>query len=81
MRRSIGSYRRHTAFPSEGLAAPGSAFAVGWSGQWSFWQQHYPGVMITDTAPFRYPFYHSADDTAAPFEALHSARPGSSSFP
>ena len=23
----------------------------------------YPGIMVTDTAPFRYPYYHSADDT------------------
>ena len=23
----------------------------------------YPGIMITDTAPFRYPHYHSSTDT------------------
>jgi hypothetical protein len=36
---------------------------VGWSDQWSFWQVGYPGVMVTDTAPFRYPRYHTQADT------------------
>jgi hypothetical protein len=36
---------------------------VGWSDQWAFWQRGYPGVMVTDTAPYRYPHYHTADDT------------------
>ena len=36
---------------------------MGWSDHWSFWQQGYPGIMITDTAPFRYPYYHTEDDT------------------
>ena len=36
---------------------------VGWSDHWSFWQEGYPGLMVTDTAPFRYPHYHLATDT------------------
>ena len=36
---------------------------VGWSDQWSFWQHGYPGIMVTDTAPFRSPYYHEASDT------------------
>jgi hypothetical protein len=36
---------------------------VGWSDQWSFWQQGYQALMITDTATFRYPHYHTLDDT------------------
>jgi len=36
---------------------------TGWSDHWSFWKFDYPGVMITDTAPFRYPHYHTAKDT------------------
>lgn len=35
---------------------------VGWSDQWAFWQHGYPGMMITDTAPFRYPHYHAQSD-------------------
>ena len=36
---------------------------IGWSDQWSFWEHAYPGIMVTDTALFRYPHYHSASDT------------------
>jgi Zn-dependent M28 family amino/carboxypeptidase len=61
--RCIGSFRRHTPFPSEGLAAPGWITGLGWSDHWAFWQEGYPAVMITDTAPFRYTHYHTAQDT------------------
>ena len=61
--RSIRVFRETTLFPSEGIAAPEALPGVGWSDQWSFWQEGYPGIMITDTAPFRYPYYHSLDDT------------------
>jgi hypothetical protein len=37
---------------------------VSWSDQWAFWQQGYPAAMVTDTAPFRNPHYHTRDDTA-----------------
>ncbi len=63
VRRSIASFRRHVRFPSEGAALPDWIPGVGWSDHWSFWQQGYPGIMITDTAPFRYPYYHTEDDT------------------
>jgi len=63
VRQVIGSFRGHTAFPSEGAAVPGILPGVGWSDHWSFWQAGYPAVMVTDTAPFRYPAYHGPDDT------------------
>ena len=62
-RRSIRAFRESTDFPSEGLAAPGWIPGIGWSDHWSFWREGYPGVMITDTAPFRYPHYHTPQDT------------------
>jgi hypothetical protein len=58
-----GSFREHAAFPSEGGAVPGRIEGVGWSDHWSFWQCGYPGVMVTDTAHFRYPHYHRPTDT------------------
>ncbi len=58
----IEAFREATPFPSEGLAAPELVQGVGWSDQWSFWQEGYPGIMITDTAPFRYPHYHLSSD-------------------
>ena len=63
VRDAIASFRRHTKFPSEGTALPNEIMAVSWSDQWSFWQQGYPGIMVTDTAPFRYPYYHTSNDT------------------
>jgi hypothetical protein len=33
------------------------------SDHWSFWQEGYPALMVTDTAPYRYPAYHTAADT------------------
>ena len=57
------SFRRHAQFPSEKGALPTGIPGVGWSDQWSFWQEGYRGLMVTDTAPFRYPYYHDARDT------------------
>lgn len=63
VRRATRSVREAAHFPSEGVAAPASVPGVGWSDQWSFWQQGYPAIMITDTAIFRYPYYHTPKDT------------------
>ena len=63
VRRAIRVFREGAAFPSEGVAAPGWLTGIGWSDQWSFWKEDYPGVMITDTALFRYPNYHKRSDT------------------
>ena len=63
LRRSIALFRKHARIPSEGAALPSFIPGVSWSDQWAFWQHGYPGIMITDTAPFRYPHYHSATDT------------------
>jgi len=63
VRSSIRTFRETTPFPSEGLAAPEFVKGIGWSDHSSFWQEGYPGIMITDTAPFRYPHYHEREDT------------------
>jgi hypothetical protein len=63
VRESIRDFRESTHFPSEGITAPGDWPGIGWSDQWSFWQEGYPGIMVTDTAPFRYPYYHTKNDT------------------
>ncbi|WP_373539084.1 M28 family peptidase [Chamaesiphon sp.] len=64
LRNTIRSFRAQTKFPSEGAAMPNFIQGVGGSDHWSFWQQGYQALMITDTATFRYPFYHTAADTA-----------------
>jgi hypothetical protein len=63
VRQAIGTFRQHAQIPSEGAALPSAIPGVGWSDQWAFWQHGYRGIMITDTAPFRYPHYHEPTDT------------------
>ncbi len=63
LRRAIGFFRRYAQIPSEGAALPSFIPGVAWSDQWSFWRHGYRGIMITDTAPFRYPHYHASTDT------------------
>jgi Zn-dependent M28 family amino/carboxypeptidase len=63
LRNTIRSFRAQAQFPSEGAALPNALPGVGWSDHWSFWQQGYQAVMITDTAPFRYQHYHTLEDT------------------
>ena len=63
LHRVIGSFRRHAAFPSEGAVGLESIAGVGWSDQWAYWKFGWPAVMVTDTAPFRYPHYHTLRDT------------------
>jgi len=63
LHEALASFRRHAAFPSEGVAAPAFIPGVDWSDHWSFWQEGWPALMVTDTAPYRYPHYHTAQDT------------------
>jgi Zn-dependent M28 family amino/carboxypeptidase len=62
VRQAVGSFRAATQFPSQGSSAPGWIAGVGWSDHWSFWQEGYPGIMVTDTAPFRNRNYHEPTD-------------------
>lgn len=74
VRRAVRSFRDTTQFPSEGIAAPADWPGVGWSDHWSFWQEQYPAIVITDTALFRYPYYHTPLDTANRLEFEKMAR-------
>lgn len=59
VRAAVGAFRAVAQLPSEGAVLPSFLPGVGWSDQWAFWQAGYPDVMITDTAPFRNPRYHT----------------------
>jgi Zn-dependent M28 family amino/carboxypeptidase len=74
LRRTVAAFRRHTPFPAEGLAAPAWITGVDWSDQWSFWEEGYPALMVTDTALFRYPHYHAPGDTPGQLDYLRLAR-------
>lgn len=72
--QSLQSFRKHAAFPSEGVAAPGWIIGIGWSDHWSFWKEGYPAIMVTDTALFRYEHYHSMTDTPDKIDYARLAR-------
>jgi Zn-dependent M28 family amino/carboxypeptidase len=63
LQQAMRAFRESTSFPSEGAAAPEGITGIGWSDHWSFWQAGYRAIMVTDTAPFRYPYYHQPQDT------------------
>jgi Zn-dependent M28 family amino/carboxypeptidase len=63
VRKVVAAFRSHSDFPSEWVAAPGWIMGIGWSDHWAFWREGYSAVMVTDTAPFRYPHYHAWSDT------------------
>lgn len=63
LKRTVAAFRSVSSFPSEYLAAPDIVPGVSWSDQLSFWREGYPAIMVTDTAFYRYPYYHSGQDT------------------
>ncbi|HEY6070559.1 MAG TPA: M28 family peptidase [Chthoniobacterales bacterium] len=63
LQRTMSIFRAQKKIPSQGAALPGFVPGASWSDHWSFWKQGYPAIMITDTAPFRYPHYHLPTDT------------------
>jgi Zn-dependent M28 family amino/carboxypeptidase len=74
VRQSISLFRKHTKFPSEGVAAPAMIPGVTWSDHWSFRQHGFPALMITDTAFNRYPHYHLRSDTPDKLDYERMAR-------
>ncbi len=62
LRDCIDVFRVHATIPSEGGALPEAVPGVAWSDQWSFWRFGYPAIMVTDTAPYRNPNYHTVRD-------------------
>lgn len=74
VRKVIGIFRKQAQFPSEGASLFGWLPGVGWSDHWAFWKEGFPAIMVTDTALFRDPFYHSANDTPDHVHYEHVAR-------
>ena len=74
LKRSVAAFRSVSAFPSEYLVAPGLVPGVSWSDQLSFWREGYPALMVTDTAFYRYPHYHTAQDTPDKIDYVRMAQ-------
>lgn len=73
-KRAIRIFREQVQFPSEGGSPPGVLPGVGWSDHWSFWQEGYPAIMMTNTATFRNPNYHTPTDTPSTLDYDRFAR-------
>jgi Zn-dependent M28 family amino/carboxypeptidase len=72
LRSALKAFRHATALAAEGVLAPSSIPGIGWSDHWSFWKFGYKALMLTDTAPFRYQYYHSAQDTPDKLDYVRS---------
>jgi hypothetical protein len=74
VRRAIADFQAATRFPSVGGTAPSFLSGIDWSDHWSFGQVGVPALMVTDTAPYRYRFYHTTDDTPEKVDYVRLAR-------
>jgi len=63
IRRVKSAMKRATPLPVYSINAPRLVTGVDFSDQMSYWNAGYQALMITDTAFFRNPNYHTAHDT------------------
>ncbi|HEX6136897.1 MAG TPA: M28 family peptidase [Casimicrobiaceae bacterium] len=77
-RRALGeavrAFRAQSDFPSESLATFRFVPGVAWSDQRSFWREGYRALMVTDTAFYRNPHYHTRLDTPERLDYASMAR-------
>jgi hypothetical protein len=59
----VQTFRGHAAFPAIGGVAPAFIEGIDLSDHWAYDHFGFPACMVTDTAPFRNPFYHTPFDT------------------
>jgi hypothetical protein len=74
LRRAAKAFRSATCLPLIASPAPSAVPGVAWSDHWSFWKHGYRALMLTDTALYRYPHYHSNSDTADRLDYERMAR-------
>ena len=63
LRRTVSLFKSLSDVPVESLATLSIVPGVSWSDPLSFWRRGSPALMVTDTAFYRYPYYHTAWDT------------------
>jgi len=74
VRDILAAFTAATDFPAEGAATFAWIPGVDWSDHGSFWREGYPAVMLTDTALYRHPGYHTAGDRPDRVDATRLAR-------
>jgi Zn-dependent M28 family amino/carboxypeptidase len=73
LKQTVAAFQAASDFPVEHVATFSFVPGVSWSDHQSFWRQGYPALMVTDTACYRYAYYHTAQDT--PREIDYTAWP------
>jgi len=63
LKNGTQSFGRQTHVSWQTATLPSFSPGANSSDHWSFWKEDYPAIMVTDTAPFRYPHYHKPSDT------------------
>jgi len=63
MRECVRAFSASTDFPVQSIATLAVVPGVAFSDHQSFWRHGYKALMITDTANYRYPYYHTNQDT------------------
>jgi hypothetical protein len=64
LKQSVAAFSStKSVVPVESSSLGGFIPGLDLSDHWSFWQNGYPGIMVTDTAMFRYAHYHKNTDT------------------
>ncbi|MFB0875397.1 MULTISPECIES: M28 family peptidase [unclassified Sphingobium] len=74
VRSTVAAFRQQASFPSVGGSAPAFIQGIDWSDHWAFDKVGVPALMVTDTAPFRYPYYHTQGDTPDRIDYVRLAR-------
>lgn len=63
LRRTVEPFEARSDLPTESVEMFSWVPGIGWSDHLSFWKEGYPAMMVTDTALYRTPYYHTAEDT------------------
>lgn len=74
VRRIKASMRAASPLPVRSINAPAAVPGVDFSDHLSYWREGYPAVMITDTAFYRNPRYHSEEDTPETLDYIRMAQ-------
>jgi hypothetical protein len=74
LKQVVAAFRAASGFPLEYVSTFSWVPGVDWSDHVSFWNEGYPAIMITDTALYRYPYYHSEQDTPDKVDYARLAR-------
>jgi hypothetical protein len=74
IQRVVPMFRATSPFPAIGGVAPAALEGIDLSDHWAYDHFGYPACMITDTAPYRNPFYHSPADTPDTVDYANLAR-------